>query len=506
MPDVRERPAFAMQIATFPMHHNGAGTIASPATWTTQTSLGRGREADLTVALLVPEPGPRDDAGFWREWSNARDMMPRVTHGTPVIVAGRVSAVLAVDPENLNLRQPAALIVEARNGRQIYRSRDVAPARGAAWDSHGARWTFTPDANFFAMLGDGARVTLQVRGREDDLRIPFDTRDFARSARDFERDVTRRMPQVAAAWERVRPGAPKPLSPQGNAGNGPAPVSPIGNPKPGRPDRDHGGRGNNNGAPVPPVTNNPQSPATTPPATNPQPPQNGNGARDNKPGGKHGHDRGQGGANNNGGNAQAPTQGTPPAAPATPPAQPSQPPQSNPTPQQPAANAPSPAAQAALNGYRPPTEECGDKPAYAANDPGDYAGYNAAQLKAASASVRKMGQWVKCRATWLNTYQASVDELSAKLTSDGQPSRKALQGSAQGKTILADFNHAKDAVKAQKTAQEAQSSAIKSAEEKAAPADQTQTTPAPAATDDGGKPAKPRKHRNADQQPQTQQP
>ena len=215
--EFRDHPnPFAGQFNTFPMRHSGAGTISSPLTFQAQTALGNDREADLRISILVPQPSPNDRGQFWREWGgrDQADLMPDITRGTPVIVTGSASVVVTVDPEILDLDAPAILTLSGRDGQRIYRSRDVAPARGEAWDSRGARWIFVPDAEFYDLLRDGADASISVRNRIDgrSIRIPFDTSDFPPSARRFERIVSQRIDDFAEAWNRARPGAPPPVN------------------------------------------------------------------------------------------------------------------------------------------------------------------------------------------------------------------------------------------------------------------------------------------------------
>src|SRR6185437_3617360 len=214
----RDRPdPFAGQFATFPMRHAGDGSVAAPLTWSAVTEFGEGREADLRIAILIPEPSSDDRGAFWRAWGGRRadNLMPEVTGDTPVIVTGSASVVLTVDPDIIDLEAPALLIVHGDQGRLVYRSRDVAPARGDAWNSRGARWIFAPDADFYRALRGGGRVSFEVHSRmsDRDIRIPFDSDDFGPSARAFERSLGFRLAAIEERWQRARDGRPPPPPP-----------------------------------------------------------------------------------------------------------------------------------------------------------------------------------------------------------------------------------------------------------------------------------------------------
>ncbi|HEV2562727.1 MAG TPA: hypothetical protein VGT78_11355 [Rhizomicrobium sp.] len=179
----------------------------------------------MRIALVVPEP--RNNDAFWSQWRDHQrsDMMPDVTQGTPVFVAGTVSVLVNVDPRRLDLETPAKLVLSGQDGTRIYRSSTVVPAHGDNWDQRGVRWLFTSDADLYRTLRDGADTTVSIRYRgrdqDHDIRIPFATADFANSARSFEADLRQRMPQIANNWERNRPeaGTGYPPPPYGTNGD-----------------------------------------------------------------------------------------------------------------------------------------------------------------------------------------------------------------------------------------------------------------------------------------------
>jgi len=276
------------------MRHAGDGSVAAPLTWSAVTEFGEGREADLRIAILIPEPSSDDRGAFWRAWGGRRadNLMPEVTGDTPVIVTGSASVVLTVDPDIIDLEAPALLIVHGDQGRLVYRSRDVAPARGDAWNSRGARWIFAPDADFYRALRGGGRVSFEVHSRmsDRDIRIPFDSDDFGPSARAFERSLGFRLAAIEERWQRARDGRPPPpppTAPQPMATLHPAPAivppsaaMPAGG-SPNRADRGQHGAGAQTGqaSPTPAVT--PQSgsvpaPTTSASSTAPPPAEPGN--------------------------------------------------------------------------------------------------------------------------------------------------------------------------------------------------------------------------------------
>jgi hypothetical protein len=379
----------AGQFNTFPMRHSGAGTISSPLTFQAQTALGNDREADLRISILVPQPSPNDRGQFWREWGgrDQADLMPDITRGTPVIVTGSASVVVTVDPEILDLDAPAILTLSGRDGQRIYRSRDVAPARGEAWDSRGARWIFVPDAEFYDLLRDGADASISVRNRIDgrSIRIPFDTSDFPPSARRFERIVSQRIDDFAEAWNRARPGAPPPV----NRPSGPPVILP------------------------PPVNNPPQRP----------PVNNGHFPRDHG----HGHAPGE-----NAGPAKPPV--NPPAnTPATAPAQPPR----------------TAMSEKLVADYRPPADSCGARGAYPATTSTGYLAMNPAQRASAKATLGKIKAWTQCRASWLQTYTASVNALGSRIAIPGQQPTTALMTVKGGPAVVTALASAKQGLETQ---------------------------------------------------------
>ncbi|MEI9993922.1 MAG: hypothetical protein WDM91_04955 [Rhizomicrobium sp.] len=468
-----DRPdPFRGRFATFPMHHIGNGTVQAPLTWSAQTAFGDGQEADLRISILVPEPAPSDRGEFWRAWGGRdRDnLMPDVTRGTPVVVTGSVSVVVGVDPDLLDLDAPAILIVEGDRGRLVYRSRDVAPARGEAWDSRGARWIFVPDAEFYRAMRDGAAVSVEVHSRvsDRDIRIPFATDDFAPSARDFERALYGRISQVAGRWDESRGGRPPPPPPP------PAPPLPVTHPapvivappaaapaQPGQPGWDHhrGDRGGP-GAPVPPTQPQAAPPAASapPPAapTAPTPPQQQPGANGEHRGGHSDHGSDEHGGPGAAANGPGAPNGMPPARPATPfPARPSPAPAVVPAPTAPERSAEtpvaakpvtppeskpaglSPALQAQIAAYRPPEETCGPQPALPAASPETYASLTRDQLTAMRPVVIKDQTWLACHNAWVGRFSAGIFTLGKAVAGPGQQALTALAANGGGAAVAA---------------------------------------------------------------------
>jgi hypothetical protein len=449
---------FQGRFSEFPMRHDGNGTIDSPLTFVAQTTWGDSHEADLRVSLIVPEPGQSDRGEFWRQWGQRDrvDLMPDVTRGTPVIVTGSASAIVTIDPVYLDLEAPAALIVAGPDGERSYRSRDVSPARGASWDSRGVRWVFAIDEDFYRMMRNGAGAVLAVRHRsrdgEHDMQIPFSTNGFQDGARAFEWQLRRRINDIAMEWQRSQPG--------GIVNQPPPPA--YGNPPP--PQQGYG-----NGPPPPP------------PYSNPPPPQQGYGNGPQPP--TEGRGQGWRGGPNAGQNGPPPPRNPPPvvimkvtpppqAAPAAPPppatpaaapanpapakpqpvpAVPMGPPvQSPPAPKAippsavPAPVAPTQAAGSDLTSkavaeFRPPTDNCGAQPAYAAADPSEYMRDTAAGLDQAVAATARVQAWLDCRQQWLTGYQSAVESLQMKVASG----HAALRQIPAGRAILTDFQSAR---------------------------------------------------------------
>jgi hypothetical protein len=448
---------FEARFATFPMHHSGAGTLESPFTWMAQTDIGHGREADLRVSIVVPMPQPGDNGAFWSKWGSRRndDVMPDITRGTPVVIAASASVVVAIDPRFLDLDAPAILSVNGPDGQRIYRSRDVAPARGESWDAQGARWIFQPDADFFRMMRDGANVSISFRGRMpgNPITVPFETQDFPPSLTGFARDLYARMPGIAAAWDRARPGAPPPPRENTPPPNYPQayypqqPNGPFGGPPP------HGGQWQN--GPQPPYGQQPQPQASAPPNAPPpaappaqSPSQSGDGNGHGS--GDHAHDH----VAANEPSAPPPAAARPnppPAAPApAPPSAPPAPPahsEMTPPPKPVVAQnppAPPPPRTAAVNpgtamiaaevaAYRPPADDCGPQPATPQN-PGP-----SPERKAAN-------EWLKCRAHWIDTYKKGVNMLSRDAARQGTP----LEAVSGGNEIVAAFEKSQGEFNAQR--------------------------------------------------------
>jgi hypothetical protein len=366
---------FEASFNPFPMRHSGAGTIASPLTWRAQTNLGQGREADLRISILVPEPSPNDKGQFWRKWGANREinLMPDVTRGTPVIVAGSASVIVAVDPEILDLRTPAVLTVSGHDGDRIYRSRDAAPARGETWDSDGARWIFLPDAEFYRLMRDGADISITVRNRLDDraIRIPFDTRDFAPTARSFEHTLARRMDAVSDAWYRARPGTPPPVRP--------GPQKPH-DEYPGNPDSGSNRPGS--------VTNRP-------------------GADQNTGRPDRGHNRGQHDTDRS---TQSDT--------------------THRSPQSPGTGTNDAAKEAAVRAFRAPKDACGPQPAFTVPKdkimPDDKKAYAAKRT------------WIACEANWYKQYRTGIAGLATKLGNAAKPA-DALKSVMGGDAVLSAY-------------------------------------------------------------------
>jgi hypothetical protein len=475
---------FEERFSTFPMRHSGEGTLASPLTWSAQTQIGRGHEADLRVSVVVPTPPPGDNGVFWSRWGSrgADDVMPEITRGTPVVVAASASVVVAIDPEFLDLDAPAVLSVNGRDGQRIYRSRDVAPARGESWNGEGARWIFQPDADFFRLMRDGADISVSFRSRAsgNPVTVPFSADDFPPTLNDFEHDLYRRMPGIAAAWERSRPGAPPPLPPR-QAGSPPPPNTP---PQYGpQPNGPFGGPGNPPPrGPAPPQygpqpsngwqqsqsgpqngwhhgqrpQGSPQQQASVPPSSPPssplpaQPsPQGGNGY-DHGPG-DHTHDHGAAG------NASAqpiapnpniaapsakpvpanvpPPKPSPVQTPMTPPAKPVLPakPVAPPPPAKAAVNPGAAMFTAEVAAYRPPTDNCGPPPPMP-------------QGAGPSPERKEAKVWFQCRTRWMTEYKISINVLNR----DASRQRVALEGVRGGTAITANFEKAQSEFNAQK--------------------------------------------------------
>jgi len=464
----RDRPSpFEGHFTTFPMRHSGRGTIDSPLTWTAQTEWAHGREADLRISILVPEPSPNDHGTFWREWGRGDrgDLIPELTRGTPVIVTGSVSVIVAVDPDFLDLEAPAVLFVSGRDGQRIYRSNDVAPARGESWDSRGARWIFEPDADFYRMLRNGANVALAVPTRDarHQIRIPFATDDFPFSARQFEHMLVMRLSAIASGWDRARrPGRPNPLPP--------APVQPVRPPiapppaqmtqtmQPVHP------RGPGAGRPIPvqPVVPG-HAPVVVPPAAQMahtvQPvPSHGPGAVKPKPP-----------------TSLAVVPGRPPIAqPAT-------------TPVIPARDA---ARAAMISAYRPPVDDCGVQPPYPTSNPTDYAGYAPPKIASARIGLGKVTVWMNCRTRWIANYGSGISTLESHVADPGQQPLPALQAAKGGPAIVAAYQKARLDFTAQQKVYSGHMAAFTTAASKpAAPTATPQPAKVPAAKTPVGQPA-----------------
>ncbi|MBS0471634.1 MAG: hypothetical protein JSR60_11225 [Proteobacteria bacterium] len=413
---------FSGEFTTFPMRHAGDGSPASPLTWRAQTEFGEGHEADLRIAILVPEPAENDSGAFWRAWSGRENdnLLPEVTDGTPVIVTGSASVILDIDPDAVDLEAPALLIVRSDEGRLVYRSRDVAPARGETWNSRGARWIFAPDAAFYRALRSGGRISFEVHSRFDnrDIRIPFDSDDFAPSARRFERDLARRMDAIGTRWEdagRGRPKPPPPPPPPPMETRHPAPdIVPA--PPASRPG-DHGHRRDNNepsanaaGTPpdrgghdhrdrnretggTPPDSNN--ASATAPvPVTPPAP------TRD------HGSDaHGRGSSNSPPDASRGPDANKPVASP---------PPQNT-------------RAIALIESYHPPAEQCGTRPDFST---AAFDHLAPADIPATRASLAPKMRWTNCRKTWLASYDSSFAALLRNVKATGVELNAVPNGAA----------------------------------------------------------------------------
>jgi hypothetical protein len=479
----RDHPnPFQAQFNPFPIRHDGAGTIASPLTWSAQTALGHGREADLRISILVPEPSPNDHGQFLRRWGdrNQIDLIPEITRGTPVVIAGSVSVIVAVDPEILDLDTPATITIRGREGQRAYRSRDVAPARGEAWDSRGARWIFVPDEDFYRLLRDGADVSVTVHNRLDDreIRIPFNTDDFPPTARRFERDTYERMPQIAAEWDRARgdrpipppppmdnrppppqeaPPFPRQGPPQGYPPQQPAPYgaqSPSGNfdeQGRGHRGRDHDANGSvpPNAAPAtqaakpaPVVVAAPKPAAPAPIAAKPVAPPSA------KP-------------------VAPPVVIAKPAAPPPVIAKPAAPPivvkPVVPPKVAPAATAVPPASAnaAKLAAYRPPADNCGAAPVMPAMT-------TQAQATAATPIFEKKSAYMLCRRAWVQQYANSLSVLAQAAGEPGLRPVPALKAVSGGAPIAADYEKALATYDAQVTTWTGEVKAYNTA--KAAPA------------------------------------
>ncbi len=411
---------FEGRFSTFPMRHEGAGTVDAPLAFVAQTVWGTGHEADLRVSIVVPEPAANDRGEFQRKWvgGNHVDLMPDITHGTPVFVTGSAAAILTVDLSALDLDTPAMLLLRGADGERIYRSTDVAPARGASWDERGVRWIFAIDEDFYRMLRNGADAALVVRHRgpygERDAQIPFSTAGFPDAARAFEWQLSRRINNITAEWQQAGSGAPQ------AAAGPPSAVSPPSQPAETNAPPPTGNRWQNQ----PAAQNGPWA-SRYPPATNPQ-------------------------------NQSAPPSVTASGTlapnkvaqqPATLPPAPAIAPQSSPPAVSQNAPPPAPGKLAAVNpasvnekivsDFHPPTDNCGPQPAFAATDPRDYLQDTPAQLDQADAAASKVQAWLGCRQQWLGSYQAAVEALPAKLGG------VALRNVNGGPTVVSDFQTAR---------------------------------------------------------------
>jgi len=501
----RDRPSpFEGHFTTFPMRHSGRGTIDSPLTWTAQTEWAHGREADLRISILVPEPSPNDRGTFWREWGRGDrgDLIPELTRGTPVIVTGSISVIVAVDPDFLDLEVPAVLFVSGRDGQRIYRSNDVAPARGEAWDSRGARWIFEPDADFYRMLRNGADVALAVPTRDarHQIRIPFATDDFPFSARQFEHVLVMRLNDIASGWDRARPGRPYPLPP--------APVQPVRPPiappaaqmtQTVPPVHPHGPGA---GRPIPPQPQpvTPGHAPVVPPAAQMahtvQPvPSHGPGAvKPNPlqpvapghtpvvpPAGQMAHtvqpvpSHGPGAVKPNPPTSVAVVPGRPPVAqPAT-------------TPAIPARDA---ARAAMISAYRPPVDDCGAQPPYPTSNPTDYAGYAPPKIASARIVLGKVTVWMNCRTRWIANYGGGISTLERGVADPGQQPLPALQAAKGGPAIVVAYQKARlDFADQQKVYSGHMAAFTQAASKPAAPTATPQPAKVPAAKTPVGQPA-----------------
>lgn len=447
---------FSGDFTTFPMRHAGDGSPASPLTWRAQTEFGEGHEADLRIAILVPEPAENDSGAFWRAWSGRENdnLMPEVTDGTPVIVTGSASVILGIDPDAVDLEAPALLIVRSDQGRLVYRSRDVAPARGETWNSRGARWIFAPDAAFYRALRSGGRISFEVHSRFDnrDIRIPFDSDDFGPSARRFERDLARRMDTIGARWEdagRGRPKPPPPPPPRPMETSHPAPdIVPA--PPASRPgDRDHrhdnneppanaagsppdrGGhdRGDHNGRDGGAPPDNRGASANGPAPITPPAPANDHGGRNGRNGGAP--------PDNRDASANQPAPVAPPAPPAgrdghdrgndqhaSPPDAARGPDTPKPIVSPPQQNA---RAVALVESYRPPAEQCGARPDFST---AAFDHMAPADIPATRASLAPKMRWTNCRKAWLASYDTSFAALTRNVKATGVDLNAAPNGAA----------------------------------------------------------------------------